>query len=167
MVVTTNNYNTVKITGITAHEIKSSISAFIGRCYVTDLNNGYAFTIFSLSVSWQRNLTQELYQSHFRYHCTTAHIKSSNHTRSFHRLIYNSASTILLRLLNYQFHVSNAIILTLTAPSSNFLSQLSNLLGRVRVSLWLKVYGQSVRLGNKPLETHGQYFFLSTEHLRS
>jgi hypothetical protein len=30
---------------------------------------------------------------------------------------------------------------------------------RVRVNLRLAVYSQSVRLGDKPLETHGQYFF--------
>jgi hypothetical protein len=37
---------------------------------------------------------------------------------------------------------------------------------RVRVTLRLAVYCQSVPLGGKPLETHDQYFF-STEHLRS
>jgi hypothetical protein len=31
--------------------------------------------------------------------------------------------------------------------------------GRVRVTLRLAVYRQSVRLGTKPLETHNQYFF--------
>jgi hypothetical protein len=36
---------------------------------------------------------------------------------------------------------------------------------RVRVTLRLAVYRQSVPLGAKPLENHGQYFF-STEHLR-
>jgi hypothetical protein len=35
---------------------------------------------------------------------------------------------------------------------------------RVRVTLGLEVFLQSVRLGAKPLETHDQYFF-STEHL--
>jgi hypothetical protein len=30
---------------------------------------------------------------------------------------------------------------------------------RVRVTLRLAVYRQSVRLGDKPLETHGHYFF--------
>jgi hypothetical protein len=30
---------------------------------------------------------------------------------------------------------------------------------RVRVTLWLTVYRQSFRLGDKPLETHDQYFF--------
>jgi hypothetical protein len=30
---------------------------------------------------------------------------------------------------------------------------------RVSVTLWLAVYRQSVRLGDKPLETHDQYFF--------
>jgi hypothetical protein len=30
---------------------------------------------------------------------------------------------------------------------------------RVRITLWLAVYHQSVRLGVKPLETHDQHFF--------
>jgi hypothetical protein len=77
----------------TAHNIKSSISVFTSRSWVTGLNNGYSFTLFSLSVSWQRMLTEELQQSHSRYHCTTAHIKSSNHTLSRHRLTSNSSST--------------------------------------------------------------------------
>jgi hypothetical protein len=37
---------------------------------------------------------------------------------------------------------------------------------RVRVTLRLAVYRQSVRLGAEPLETHGQNFF-SIKHLRS
>jgi hypothetical protein len=37
---------------------------------------------------------------------------------------------------------------------------------RVRVTLWLAAYRQSVPLGANPLETHDQQFF-STEHLRS
>jgi hypothetical protein len=32
---------------------------------------------------------------------------------------------------------------------------------RVRVTLWLAVYCQSVRLGAEPLKTHGQNFFLN------
>jgi hypothetical protein len=39
-----------------------------------------------LSVFWQRISTQELYQSHSQYQCTTAHIKSSNHTLNLHSL---------------------------------------------------------------------------------
>jgi hypothetical protein len=38
---------------------------------------------------------------------------------------------------------------------------------RVRVTLWLAVNRQSVRLGAEPLETHGQNFVFSNEHLRS
>jgi hypothetical protein len=59
-VVTTNNYKSLtglyilKITVTTAHKIKSSISAFTSRCWVTGLNNGFAFTMFQLPVSWQR-----------------------------------------------------------------------------------------------------------------
>jgi hypothetical protein len=37
---------------------------------------------------------------------------------------------------------------------------------RVRVTLRLAVYRQSVRLGDKPLETHDQKFYFPTEHLR-
>jgi hypothetical protein len=40
------------------------------------------------------------------------------------------------------------------------------LCNRVRATWRLLVYRQSVRLGVKPLETHDQYFFFSTEHLR-
>jgi hypothetical protein len=46
----------------------------------------------SLSVSRQRVLTQELYQSHSCYHCTTTHMKSSSHTLNLHW----STSCILL-----------------------------------------------------------------------
>jgi hypothetical protein len=38
---------------------------------------------------------------------------------------------------------------------------------RVRVTLRLAIYRQSVRLGAKTLESHGQFFFFSIEHLRS
>jgi hypothetical protein len=37
---------------------------------------------------------------------------------------------------------------------------------RVRVTLRLEVYCQSVRLADKPLETHDQNFYFTTEHLR-
>jgi hypothetical protein len=37
---------------------------------------------------------------------------------------------------------------------------------RVRVTLRLEVYRQSVRLGDKPLETHDQKFYLPLKHLR-
>jgi hypothetical protein len=36
----------------------------------------------------------------------------------------------------------------------------------VRVTLGLAVYRQSVRLGDKPLETHEQQFFFPNEHVR-
>jgi hypothetical protein len=38
---------------------------------------------------------------------------------------------------------------------------------RVRVTLRLTVYRQSIRLGDKPLETHDQNFYFPTEHLLS
>jgi hypothetical protein len=41
------------ITVTITHKIKFSKSAYTSRCYVTDLNNGYSFTMSSLSVSWQ------------------------------------------------------------------------------------------------------------------
>jgi hypothetical protein len=37
---------------------------------------------------------------------------------------------------------------------------------RVRVTLRLAVYRQSLRLGAEPLETHNQQFYFPTEHLR-
>jgi hypothetical protein len=37
---------------------------------------------------------------------------------------------------------------------------------RVRVTLQLAAYRQSVRLGDKPLEVHDQNFYFSTEHLQ-
>jgi hypothetical protein len=37
---------------------------------------------------------------------------------------------------------------------------------KVRVTLRLAVYRQSVRLGDSPLETHDQYFYFPPEHLR-
>jgi hypothetical protein len=45
-------------------------------------------------------------------------------------------------------------------------SQLAQQQLRVRVILQLAVYCQSVPLGTKPLETHKQYIFFSTEHLQ-
>jgi hypothetical protein len=52
--------------------------------------------VSSLSISWQRILTKELYQSRSRYHCTTACTKSSIHMLSLHRstsctLMYSSS----------------------------------------------------------------------------
>jgi hypothetical protein len=42
----------------------------------------------------------------------------------------------------------------------------TNLVLRVRITLRLAVYRKSVRLGDKSLETHDQYFCFPTEHLR-
>jgi hypothetical protein len=39
--------------------------------------------------------------------------------------------------------------------------------GRIRVTLRLAVYRQTVHAGAKPLETHDLQFLLTTEHLRS
>jgi hypothetical protein len=44
---------------------------------------------------------------------------------------------------------------------------LSKVKVKVRVTLLLAVYRQSVRLGVKPLESHDQRLFFSTERLRS
>jgi hypothetical protein len=59
-VVTIMYYNTPTITVIITHKIKSSTSVYTSRCQVADLNNDYAFTMTSLSVSWQRISTQKL-----------------------------------------------------------------------------------------------------------
>jgi hypothetical protein len=75
------------------------------------MNNGYSFTKFSLSVPWQRILTQELL-SPSRYHCTTAHIKSSIHTVSLHRPTCNSSSTT-----NFPWLTPNENWLTRSADS--------------------------------------------------
>jgi hypothetical protein len=36
---------------------------------------------------------------------------------------------------------------------------------RVRVAVWLAIYCQSVRLGDKPLETYDKNFYFPPEHL--
>jgi hypothetical protein len=73
-VVTTNKYNTVAVFHTTHHStLELSLLSLV---FVTALSNDYTFTVFSLSVSWQRILTQELWQRRFRYHCATAHVKS-------------------------------------------------------------------------------------------
>jgi hypothetical protein len=46
LVATTNKCNIFKITVIIAHKMKSSISAYTNRCYVTGLNNGYSSANF-------------------------------------------------------------------------------------------------------------------------
>jgi hypothetical protein len=66
--------------------------------------------MFSLSVSWQQILTQELYQSHSRCHCTTGYTNSSNHTLSLHRPTSNSSSTFLLKFLNSVFQFSKIVL---------------------------------------------------------
>jgi hypothetical protein len=44
--------HTIKIAVTTAHKIKSSVSAFNSRCWVTGLKNGCSSEKFSLGVSW-------------------------------------------------------------------------------------------------------------------
>jgi hypothetical protein len=58
-VVTTNKYNTVNDFHTTKHSTLDLLS-LLSLVFVTALNNGYSFTVFSLSVSWQRILTHEL-----------------------------------------------------------------------------------------------------------
>jgi hypothetical protein len=58
-VVTSNTYNTVTDFHTTKHSTLE-FSSLLLLVFVTALNNGYSFTVFSLSVSWQRILTQEL-----------------------------------------------------------------------------------------------------------
>jgi hypothetical protein len=60
---------------------------------VIDFSNDYSSAKCSLSVSWERILTQEMQLSHSRYHYTTGHIKSSNHILSLHWPTSNSVST--------------------------------------------------------------------------
>jgi hypothetical protein len=116
-IATTSNFNsltglhTLKVTVTAAHKIKSSISAFIGRCLVTSLNNGCSFTMFLLSVSWERILIQE--ESHSRYHRTTTRslipflpfpaAANSEDSTQFSSDYYS----LLLQLLNSQFQFYN------------------------------------------------------------
>jgi hypothetical protein len=44
--------------------------------------------------------------------------------------------------------------------------QLTKLRARVRVTLRLAVYCQTIRLGDKPLGTHDQLFYFPAEHLQ-
>jgi hypothetical protein len=53
----------------------------------------------SLSVSWQRILTQQLYQSHSRYHCTTAHMKSSQVDFLYSSVLLELTDWLLVRVL--------------------------------------------------------------------
>jgi hypothetical protein len=77
----------------------------------------------------------------------TAHkIRSSNHTLSPHMLTSTSSSTILLTFLNSQLQFFQSILW----------SKLVRV--RVRFTVWLVVYRQSVCLGVEPLEIHGQTF---------
>jgi hypothetical protein len=68
-------------------------------------------------------------------------------------------------------HLFSASLAELNCPQHSTLS-LNHLCTKVKVkvkvevTLRLAVYRQSVRLGVKPLETHGQTFFFSTELLR-
>jgi hypothetical protein len=97
LVVTTIIYNTVHITLIIAHKIKSCIPACTRHCYVTDLNNGCldnGFTISFLTTDLKNRNYKSLTKSHSQYHCTTAHIKSSIHTLILHRSNSNSSSTL-------------------------------------------------------------------------
>jgi hypothetical protein len=89
--------NTLNPQEFTLTHAMSSKSVFTSHCLVSDLNNGYSSTKFSLSVSWQWISTQELQLSHSGYHHTTAHIKFSYHTLS-HRWLTSSPTTNFLWL---------------------------------------------------------------------
>jgi hypothetical protein len=93
-VVTTNKYNTITDFHTTKHSTPELLSE-LTLLFVTALNNGYSFTMFSSSVSCQRILIHKLKQSLSKYNCTstTAHIATSNHTLSFHRPTSDSSST--------------------------------------------------------------------------
>jgi hypothetical protein len=107
---------------------------------VTDFHTTNYSTLFSvyfyqspLSVSWQRI-----------YNTLTVN-KSSNHTLSLYWQTYNSSSTTIFPTSDLRRLVT-ALHCTLIEV-------------KVRVTLRLAVYRQSVRLGVKPLETHDQTFF--------
>jgi hypothetical protein len=51
---------------------------------ITAFHTSKHSTLISTSLHWN---------THSQYHCTTAHLKSSNHTLSLHRLTSNSSST--------------------------------------------------------------------------
>jgi hypothetical protein len=58
-VITTNNYNTVADFHTTNHSTLNLLS-LLALVFVATLNNGYSSAMFSLSVSWQWILTQEI-----------------------------------------------------------------------------------------------------------
>jgi hypothetical protein len=66
---------------------------------------------------------------------------------------------LLLRLAGLRWKYSTPPPHGLTSPHS--FGRTPNKFVRVRVTLQLAVYRQSVRLGTEPLETHSQYFFLN------
>jgi hypothetical protein len=58
-VVTTNKYNTVADFHTTNHSTVNLLG-LLSLVFIAALNNGYSSAVFSLSVSWQWILTQEL-----------------------------------------------------------------------------------------------------------
>jgi hypothetical protein len=80
---------------------------------------------------------------------TTARTKSSQFAFARRFLVTDSNSVLCLR----PYWLANV-------------SQLTKVRVRVKVTSQLAVYRKSVRLGDKPLETHDQDFLFPTEHLR-
>jgi hypothetical protein len=65
-VVTTINYNTLKITVTITREMTSSISVLTSRCYVTDLSNGYAVSYqWILAQEWSLQITMQSSSTQF------------------------------------------------------------------------------------------------------
>jgi hypothetical protein len=98
---------------------------------------------------------------HFTVHCYT-HYCPLSVTASTIRFLTTDFNTGTIKLSpNYTFQISHKNV-SLHSPTANWtVNQV-----KVRITLPLAVYRQSVRLGVKPLETHEQRCF-STEPLRS
>jgi hypothetical protein len=83
-------------------------------------------------------------------------------------VIMLSVQEIAFTTMNLSWHMIKSLIWSLDAVShSDFvISTYEDVITvTVTVTLQLAVYCQSIRLGNKPLETHKQSFYFAAEHL--
>jgi hypothetical protein len=106
---------------------------------------------------------------HFTLHCYTLLCPQSLLVVSWQRihksLIVTAAHyEIFLAQPNSFLAISSQLFCQLPIPET--LSILILVRVRVRVTLRLAVYRQSLRLGDKPLETHDQIFYFPTDRLR-